>query len=107
MRIDAHVHYTPPELAQNLGDFVAREPYWGLLLGPGSVQGWASAERMIDDMDRAGLDRVVLVGEYFRRHESCVARNTQTLELVRRYPQRVIGFAVLQPTAGQKALDEL
>jgi predicted TIM-barrel fold metal-dependent hydrolase len=111
MRIDAHVHYTPPELAHDLGAFCRQEPYWGLLVGPGSrgksVQGWATAEQMIDDMDQAGLDRVILQGEYRRRHEACVARNDQALAITRRWPERVTAFATLQPLAGPAALDEL
>ena len=52
MIIDAHVHFTPPELAASLPAFIAAEPYWGLLMGgSSSPQGWASAERMIEDMD--------------------------------------------------------
>lgn len=109
MRIDAHVHFTPPSMAADLTAFSEQEPYWGLLLGGGSgaVQGWATAERMIEDMDRAGIDRVILMGEYRRHHDACVARNDQALALNRRWPDRVIAFAVLQPLAGQLALDEL
>jgi len=111
MRIDAHVHYLPPELTQRLPEFAEQEPYWGLLwsAAPGkvSVQGWATAEQMLADMDRAGLDKVVLVGEYFQRHENCVARNDQALALVKRWPDRLVAFATLQPKAGTKAIDEL
>ncbi|MEN9936904.1 MAG: hypothetical protein RLZZ387_3483 [Chloroflexota bacterium] len=110
MVIDAHIHYTPPALRVRLPELVAREPYWGMLLGGPSglsIQGWADAERMIADMDRAGVDRVVVQGEYYQRHESCVARNDESLELVRRYPGRVAAFAVLQPLAGAQALSEL
>ena len=61
MRIDAHVHYTPPSLAAELDAFIQQEPFWGLMLAPDaagrSVQGWATAERMIADMDAAGLTR--------------------------------------------------
>ncbi len=111
MRIDAHVHYTPPELAGQLKTLTALEPYWGLLVGAepaaASLQGWASAEAMIEDMDRAGLDQVIIQGEYRQRHETSVERNTQAIELVRRYPDRFIAFAVLQPKAGPQALAEL
>lgn len=111
MRIDAHIHYTPPSMAENLADFTAQEPYWGLLLNPDpvnhTVQGWASAERMIADMDEAGIDKVVLQAEYRLNHSSCVERNNQALEIIKEYPNRVIAFACIQPTAGQDALDEL
>jgi hypothetical protein len=111
MRIDAHVHYMPPALAEHLSAFAEQEPYWGLLLTGNppahSVQGWAAPERMIDDMDRAGLDRVLIQSEYRLAHEACVARNDQALELVRRWPSRVSAFACLQPKAGARAMDEL
>ncbi len=123
MLIDAHIHLTPPELAADLPAFAEQEPYWGLLLGAGSnttradgsrppvgrpsVQGWATAERMIADMDAAGMHKVVLMGEYRQRHEQCVERNDQALGVVRRWPDRVLAFAMVQPLAGQAALDEL
>ncbi len=111
MRIDAHVHYTPPAMRDDLAALAVQEPYWNLLMtasGAGqAAQGWATAERMIDDMDRAGIDRVVLLSEYRLTHESSVARNDQALHILRRWPDRVMAFACLQPTAGQAALDEM
>jgi hypothetical protein len=111
MYIDAHVHYMPPALVADLEAFVTVEPFWGLMLASGpdrkSVQGWATAERMIADMDAAGIAKVVLVGEYRRSHEGCVARNDQALAIIRRWPDRVIAFAMVQPQAGQVSLDEL
>ena len=75
MLIDAHVHYTPPVLAADLDGLMQQEPYWGLMLAPvaggKSVQGWATAERMIADMDAAGVAKVVLMGEYRRTQEGC------------------------------------
>ncbi|MDM8518602.1 amidohydrolase family protein [Anaerolineales bacterium HSG6] len=107
MKIDAHVHYMPPSLKENLADFAAREPYWGLLVTPPSIQGWATPERMIADMDAAGLDKVVLVGEYFYQHSACVARNNQAIDLINRWPERIMALATIQPTAGDTALTEL
>ena len=94
---------SPPGLTSSTRE----EPYWGLLMGPDSPQGWASPERMIEDMDRAGIDRIALMGEYRRRHEGCVEANDEAIELARRYGDRVIAFAMVQPKAGRAALDEL
>ena len=110
MHIDAHVHYLPPAVRDNLAELAEREPYWGLLLRPPTghpIQAYATAEQMLADMDRAGLDQVVLVGEYYQRHESCVARNNQTIDLVQRYPERVRGLATVQPRAGALATAEV
>jgi predicted TIM-barrel fold metal-dependent hydrolase len=110
MRIDAHIHFTPPDMAADLTAFAEAEPYWGLLVAGDAtihtVQGWATPERMIADMDRAGVDRVLLMGEYRRRHEACVERNDRSLALLRRWPDRISAFAVVQPKAGARALDE-
>lgn len=111
MRIDAHVHYTPPSMRDDLANMAEQEPYWALLAGADaathSVQGWATEERMIEDMDQAGIQIAVIQSEYRMKHESCTPRNDQALEIIRRYPGRVIAFACLQPKAGRQALDEL
>lgn len=110
MIIDAHIHFTPPELQTRLDQFAEQEPYWGLLLNPPegkSIQGWADPERMIADMDAAGVDRVVIVGEYFRQHEACVERNNRAIDLVNRFPDRVLALATLQPAAGERTIAEL
>jgi uncharacterized protein len=111
MRIDNHVHYTPPSMSEELESYGEKEPYWGLLITPDPVnhteQGWATPEQMIADMDRVGLDKVILLGEAQTRHENCVERNNIGLDLIKRWPDRIIAFAVVQPLAGPKAIDEL
>lgn len=111
LQIDAHVHYMPPLTSEELDALCRREPYWGLLLRPPagarSLQGWVSAERMLQDMDAAGVEYVVVQAQYRRTHEACVEHNDQLLALVRRWPQRVIAFATIQPLAGAAARDEL
>ncbi len=111
MRIDAHVHYTPPSMAENLEAFSEQEPYWGLLITPDPVnhtaQGWATGERMIADMDRAGIDKVALLGVYRQTYESSQETNNDTLALMRQWPDRVLGFAVATPHPLEKAIDEL
>ena len=60
---------------------------------------------MIDDIDHAGLDRAIIMGYYWQKHEMCVARNSEALELVRRWPGRLLAFATVQPKAGPATLD--
>ncbi len=110
MKIDAHIHYFPPMEPEEYETFCRRNPYWSLLVAPRSgrsIQGWATAERTLRDMDVAGIDRAIIQGEYRRQHDACVSRNDLALELVHRFPDRFEAFAMLQPLAGQKALDEL
>jgi len=110
MIIDAHVHYTPPSLKARLHTLADSEPYWHLLLNPPtgkSIQAWSTAERMIHNMDATGIDKIVLVGEYFRQHENCVQRNNQAIDIINRWPDRVLALATIQPNAGSAALAEL
>ncbi len=104
------MHFQPPEALAYLAEAAEREPYWAMLLGlhtttrqpPASVD----AGRVLADMDRAGIDRAVIQGEYYRQHESCVAANDRALALHRRHPERFLVFATVQP-ADTRALDEV
>jgi predicted TIM-barrel fold metal-dependent hydrolase len=113
MVIDSHIHMYPPEVYQDPLAWArqAGEPYWALLAAdrPGhpSIQGWASMDRLLADMDRAGVERVVLQGMYWQRPETCVAQNNWYMQWCRRYPDRLSGMAMVQPKAGEAALDEV
>ncbi len=110
MKIDAHIHFTPPSLKARIPELADSEPYWHLLLNPPngrSIQDFVTADKMIRDMDEADIDRVIIVGEYFRQHENCVQRNNQAINIIRQWPNRVLALATIQPKAGQKAVDEL
>ncbi len=110
MRIDIHMHFQPPEALAYLADAAEREPYWAMLLGLHGANRRApvSADegRLLADMDRAGIDRAVIQGEYYRQHESCVAANDRALALHRRYPERFLVFATVQP-ADDRAINEV
>ena len=60
MIIDAHIHMYPPEIHRDPTGWARRvdEPYWALLIADRpdrpSIQGWATVERLLSDMDRAG-----------------------------------------------------
>ena len=113
MIIDAHIHMYPPEVHRDPLGWAQRadEPYWASMITDRprrpSIQGWATVDRLLSDMDRAGIDRVVLQGMYWQHLETCVAQNNWYIEWCRQHPDRLIGFAVVQPKAGSEALDEV
>jgi predicted TIM-barrel fold metal-dependent hydrolase len=113
MIIDAHIHMYPPEVHRDPMGWArgADEPYWALLITDRpdrpSIQGWATVEQLLSDMDRAGVERVVMQGMYWQHLETCVVQNNWYIEWCSQYPDRLMGFAVVQPRAGDRALDEV
>jgi hypothetical protein len=55
-------------------------------------------------MDEAGIDACVMLGWYWERQETCEMQNGWYLEWMKRHPGRLIGFATVQPAAGQRAV---
>jgi predicted TIM-barrel fold metal-dependent hydrolase len=104
------MHFQPPEALAYLIAHAEREPYWALLLGlhstTRSAPTIADEGRVLADMDCAGIDRAVIQGEYYCQHDSCVAANDRALALRKRYPERFLVFATVQP-ADERALDEV
>ena len=113
MIIDSHIHLYPPYVYKNPVAWSRQvdEPYWGALMGDNptgsTIQGWVTVEQLLTDMDAAGIDKVVLQGIYFQHHENCVTQNDWYIDWCQQYPDRLLGFATVQPMAGQAALDEV
>lgn len=113
MIIDMHIHMYPPHVRANPVAWAraAREPYWGAMIGDNpagtTVQGWVTIEQLIADMDAAGVEKVVMQGIYFQHLENCVAQNNWYIDWCKQYPDRLLGFATVQPLAGKQALDEI
>ena len=60
---------------------------------------------MIADMDGAGIDKVILL-DYRSTLEGCRAANNETIEIVKKYPDRVSGF-LFHPSNPEEAIDEV
>ena len=105
MKIDSHIHITPRWLIEDWETMAAKEPYFSLLSHSKSNR-FACAEDVIAALDGAGVDRAVVFGFAFREMAHCQAVNDYTMEAVQRYPDRLIGLAVVPPTHPDMA-DEL
>jgi len=99
---------------------------WGTLIPPEGAKNWPqsfhhafknyksdpriftgmSVEEMIDDMDEAGVDIVILSSFEYDGVE--VISNAQVAEIVRKHPKRFVGCGTLDPRQKpMKALDQL
>ena len=98
MKIDAHTHITPPEISANLDKFSAKEPYFALL-SANPKNRFATAEDVIAELDRAGFDKAIVFGFAFQDPGLCRMVNDYVIEKVTSNRERLIGFAVVQPSS--------
>jgi len=104
--IDFHAHVVPPAIKERRTDYLGRDACFSLLYSQPKAK-LATAEEMIASMDECGIDKSVVLNLGWVSHELCVETNDYILEAVARCPQRLIGFCVVQPLAGDKAIMEL
>ena len=67
----------------------------------------SSAEDLLADMDRADVAQAIVFGFGWRDHELCVQDNDYVMESVARYPERLIGFGIVNPAVGAEAIHEI
>ena len=107
--IDCHVHLYPEEVFADPAKWgtAHRETWWTECVAPArrrSIQGWASVSELLRDMDRAGVEKCVLLGWYWENQETCDLQNSWYLKWMAAHPDRLLGFATVQPAAGEKAM---
>jgi predicted TIM-barrel fold metal-dependent hydrolase len=98
MKIDCHVHITPPDIIANWEKYAEKEPYFAMLCS-GKNNKFATAEEIIAvlETENALFDRAVVFGFAFRDNGLCRYVNDYVIEKVRRYPKRLTGFCVVSP----------
>jgi predicted TIM-barrel fold metal-dependent hydrolase len=104
--IDFHAHVFPDVVRAERDRFTARDAWCGTLYGD-PTRKLATAEDVLGAMDRAGVDRTVLLGFPWHDPAICALHNDYLIESVRRYPDRLLGFGIVQPGAGAAAAQEL
>lgn len=106
MIIDMHTHIFPPEVIAHRATFAARDPWFADLYGNPKAR-MATAEDLVASLAANGIDRAVTFGFGWRDPGIIRLANDYVIDAVRRYPDRLIGFAVVQPTAGIAAITEI
>jgi predicted TIM-barrel fold metal-dependent hydrolase len=106
MIIDFHTHVLSPRIKNNRSHYVDSDPGFALIYSDKKAR-IATAEELIDSMDRDGVDISVIVNYGWSTHELCVETNDYILESMTRYPKRLIGFGSIQPYAYEAAIAEV
>ena len=96
MKVDFHIHVTPDDLIRDYRSIYDKEPYWALLSESPNNK-FANGEAVIADLDKSGFDVGVVSGFSFRDLGLCRYVNDYTIELVRKYPGRIVGMMAISP----------
>ncbi len=106
MIIDFHSHIFSDEMRARRSEYLERDAWFSTLYEDPKHK-LASAEDVIASMQAAGVDRTVVMGFPWRDAGLCREHNDYIIEVVRRYPNKLIGFACVQPLAAgdDKELD--
>lgn len=106
MLIDFHTHIFPPDIQKHRERYCARDPWFNELYS-NPYSGIATAEDLVAEMEVSGVDCSVTFSFGWSDPGLIEETNSYVIEAMRRYPGRIYGMAVLQPTAGARAVREL
>ena len=106
MIIDFHTHVFPPRVKKNRSQYIDNDPCFAVLYSKKEAK-LATADELIDSMDKAGIDISVIVNIGWLTHDLCVETNDYILESIARYPKRLAGFCAVQPNSRDAAIAEI
>ncbi len=104
MRIDVHTHIFPPEIIEDRTRFFDGEPIFKLLYDSPKAK-LATAEALLEALDRDGVDGAVTFGFPWRSTETAARHNDYVLDAASRHGRRLIPLACVSPLA-EGALEE-
>jgi uncharacterized protein len=104
--IDFHTHITAPEIIARREEYLVRDAWFRDLYANPNAR-LSTVDGLIADMDDAAVDRAVVFGFGWRDMDLCRRDNDYVIESVARYPERLIGFCIVNPAAGSEAVREV
>ena len=104
--IDFHTHITAPEIIARRDEYLVRDAWFRDLYANPQAR-LSSAEDLIAAMDQAGVSQAVAFGFGWRDLDLCRRDNDYVLESVARFPDRLIGFGIVNPAHGPEAVREI
>ena len=104
--IDFHTHITAPEIIARRDEYLVRDAWFRDLYANPKAR-LSSAEDLIAAMDRDSVAQAVVFGFGWRDMDLCRRDNDYVIESVARYPDRLIGFAIVNAQSGREAVREI
>ena len=110
--LDCHVHLYPPEVTADPRAWgtAQGETWWTHCVDPPgqrTLQGWADVNQLLRDMDRADIEKAVLLGWYWEHQATCELQNRWYAGWTRAHPDRLLAFATVQPNSGARGWDDV
>jgi predicted TIM-barrel fold metal-dependent hydrolase len=96
MIIDFHTHITPRHVIQNREKYLSRDIWFEELYGDPKAR-LITADELVAEMDRAGVQKSVTFGFGWRDPGLLREANDCVIDAVCRYPDRLIGFGIVNP----------
>ena len=106
MIIDFHTHVFSPRVKNNRSKYIESDPCFATLYSSPQAR-IATADELIDSMDKEEIDISVILNVGWATHELCVETNDYILESINRYPERLVGFCTVQPQSSKAAVAEI
>ena len=98
MKLDVHVHILSPDFINDLKKNMERDAHFKMLHEDPKSK-FATAETLLANMDKTGIEKSVVFGFPYLDLGMCRESNDYIIDVSRRYPDRLIGFAVVPPQA--------
>lgn len=109
---DSHVHLFPEEIYRNWERYAKIDPWFGALTAPspdgkGAEEAWCNIEESLAAADAAGVEGLVMQGWYWNDPGLETLHNDYMAQAVADHPDRLLGFAAINPTFGERAIAEV
>lgn len=96
MKVDVHVHILSPDIIRDIDNRMAREKHFRLIHSGPKVK-YATAEDVLQDMERTGVHKTIVFGFPFKDPGLCREINDYIIQVTRQYPRQLTGYAVAPP----------
>ena len=106
MIVDFHTHIFPPEMIAARERYAERDPWFAELYGNPRAR-MADGDALVASMDADGVACSVTFPFGWSDPGLIEDCNSYVIEVMRRFPDRVIGLAAAQPTARARAVAEV